>query len=253
MSTMESRSAKKEPLVLFKNHFGIVSKNDDYNNATTNVHRGGMIGSVANFSTDLKSKKLNIVECAKAMPMCYSEMDNSSLITLGALGKIDARREILKRHIMNVDNSSYEDACASFKKIEEEIDSYNLFLRLPSTVGLIGGMGLATVSIPLVFDLNTVQWFNEHYVTTDIPEQRDLETWLEVGAWSWNWMEPLLGHISFVLLCLQFSRAQILNLGLKPFTGFVKHQRGLRISAHFPQYNSRLIMDYSKAEDFASN
>ena len=32
---------------------------------------------------------------------------------------------------------------------------------------------------------------------------------LEVGSWSWNWMEPPLGQLSFFLLCLQYSRAQV--------------------------------------------
>ena len=31
-------------------------------------------------------------------------------------------------------------------------------------------------------------------MTTDIPEPRDLETWLEVGSWTWGWMEPPLGQ-----------------------------------------------------------
>ena len=40
-------------------------------------------------------------------------------------------------------------------------------------------MGFA--SIPMIFELQTALWFNEHYVTTDVPEDRDLETPLESG------------------------------------------------------------------------
>jgi hypothetical protein len=29
------------------------------------------------------------------------------------------------------------------------------------------------------------------------------------GSWTWSWMEPPLGHISFFLLCLQFARNQV--------------------------------------------
>ena len=50
-------------------------------------------------------------------------------------------------------------------------------------------------------------WFNERYVTADVPPEKDLETWLEVGSWTWNWMEPPLGTISFVLLCVQVHKA----------------------------------------------
>lgn len=38
--------------------------------------------------------------------------------------------------------------------------------------------------------------FNEHYVTTDVADDKDLETWLEVGSWTWGWNEPVLGTVS---------------------------------------------------------
>ena len=79
-------------------------------------------------------------------------------------------------------------------------------------------MGLA--SFPMCFDLYTCLWFNELAVTTDVlpaevrpasaaatlrflcrsvarmdPLRRafvvqELETYFEVGMWSWGWMEP---------------------------------------------------------------
>ncbi len=100
-------------------------------------------------------------------------------------------------------------------------------------------------SVPMVFDYNLVLLFNEIFVTAgeplptlawavascvvaslyeskyvcmcvcvDVPEAKDLETWLEVGGFAWNWMEPPLGTISFVLLCMQFARSQLQNLGI---------------------------------------
>lgn len=42
-------------------------------------------------------------------------------------------------------------------------------------------------------------WFNEHFVTADVPEPKDLETWLEVGSFAWQWMEPLIGKYSLQL------------------------------------------------------
>ena len=35
------------------------------------------------------------------------------------------------------------------------------------------------------------------YVTCDPPEEGDVDTWLEVGSYAWNWMEPPLGQASF--------------------------------------------------------
>ena len=69
------------------------------------------------------------------------------------------------------------------------------------STGLIGAFG----SIPLCFERNTVAWFNDKFVTTEVPPPEDLETWLEVGSWAWNWMEPPLGQVSFFLLALQVS------------------------------------------------
>lgn len=36
---------------------------------------------------------------------------------------------------------------------------------LPYKLGIFAAVGGAVVSIPLIFDLDTVLWFNEHYVT----------------------------------------------------------------------------------------
>ena len=38
---------------------------------------------------------------------------------------------------------------------------------------------------------------------------RDLETILEVGTWSFTWMGPPLDQLSFLLLCLAYSRNQV--------------------------------------------
>ena len=43
---------------------------------------------------------------------------------------------------------------------------------------LIGGW----TSIPLVFNLTAVEWFNDKFVTAEMPPPEDLETFLEVGS-----------------------------------------------------------------------
>lgn len=63
-----------------------------------------------------------------------------------------------------------------------------------------------------------------------------------------NWMEPPLGTFSFVLLCLQFSRAQMVNLGLKPFTTYVKERRADRLCREYPGYDKRILSDFSKSD-----
>ncbi len=139
-------------------------------------------------------------------PLSCREMDNASLLVLSAMGKYDARVEILKRHIMACDSVSYEAASKTFQLISMENRKWMWMASLPYQVGIVTAITAGVVSIPLCFHLPTVAWFNYHFVTTDVPGPQDLETFLEVGSWAWNWMEPPLGQISFFLLCLQFSR-----------------------------------------------
>eukprot|EP00980_Cylindrotheca_fusiformis_P012931 scaffold3235_cov83-Cylindrotheca_fusiformis.AAC.2 len=146
------------------------------------------------------------VEIAQQMPITMGQMENGTLVTIAALGDHQARCEVLKRHIMTQDHVDYDKACEIFEQIALANRGAINFAVYPYFIGIGAGMFSAFAALPLVFDLNTALWFNEDYVTTDIPEPRDLETMLEVGAWTWNWMEPPLGTFSFVLLCLQFAR-----------------------------------------------
>ena len=42
------------------------------------------------------------------------------------------------------------------------------------TVGIATGVTAAVASIPMVFDLDTALWFNEHYVTAEVADDKDL-------------------------------------------------------------------------------
>lgn len=85
----------------------------------------------------------------------------------------------------------------------------------------------------------------------DVPEAKDLETPLEVGSFAWNWMEPPLGYISFFLLCMQYSRAQMENLGVKPYTYWFKHRRAERLCSEFPKYNSTVVYSFSEGDSLS--
>ena len=119
---------------------------------------------------------------------------------------------------------------------------------LPYYAGITVAVTGAFASIPLCFHAETVHWFNELYVTTDVPDVEDLETWLEVGSWAWNWMEPPLGQISFFLLALQFARAQMENLGIRPFTAAMKKRRADRLVRQYPMYCPGILSDFSHAQ-----
>lgn len=126
------------------------------------------------------------VALAQELPLSFSEMDNSALVTLGNLGEHEACAEMLKRHIMGVDKCDYDKACETFDEISKKNLQGSWILNLPYRIGMGAAVIAAFGSFPMVFDITTATWFNEFYVTTDVPEPRDLETPLEVGAWTWN-------------------------------------------------------------------
>ena len=62
-------------------------------------------------------------------------------------------------------------------------------------------------------------------------------------------MEPPLGQASFFLLCLQYMRAQMQNVGFKPYTDAVKNHRAKSLVGAFPQYNRSIVEDFSLNQD----
>ena len=103
----------------------------------------------------------------------------------------------------------------------------------------------------------------------DLPDDglADLDTFWNVGSWTWGWMEPYLGTASFVLLGLQFSRAQMQKMDWKPYTEAVLSWRANRLADQFtfffvflprmffhinhnryPQYNRVIVRDFAKSD-----
>jgi len=183
---------------------------------------------------------------AKKLPLSPTELSNEQLIFLSALESLEAREEILKRHIMAIDDVEYVEAKKTFSTIQATNKNGNLIRTLPFKLGVGISVTSAVLSFPLTFHQSTVSWFNEKFVTADVPEPKDMETWLEIGSWSWNWMEPVMGQVSFVLLLLAFARGQIKNLGIKPFTAKMKGLRADNLVQKYPQYNSSILKKYSE-------
>jgi hypothetical protein len=121
------------------------------------------------------------VGTTNSVPASYREMDDSCLVTLGGMGNLDAREEILKRHIMHTDHVSYASACDIFCEIEEKNHEWMRSMALPFQVGIVTAFSAGFISVPMVFHLPTVEYFNEHFVTADHPPLKELETALEVG------------------------------------------------------------------------
>jgi hypothetical protein len=187
------------------------------------------------------------IDVARAMPSSCAEMDNATLAILGGLGNHQARTEILIRHIMATDACSYDEAQLVYNQIFKKNSEYMFMLSLPYQVGIASALTVGFASFPMVFHLKTAEVFNASFVTTDIPEPKDLETMLEIGSWTWNWMEPPLGTLSFILLCMQYARSQVQNLGIKPYTELIKQWRGERLAKAFPKYDPRVLLAYSES------
>jgi hypothetical protein len=187
---------------------------------------------------------------AKSLPSDYNEMPNDIIQVMAVDGDMAAKEERLIRNIMAVDNKEWEDARVTFTQIKAANRSGATLLKLPYYSGLFVAVTSAFASIPLCFDLQSVLSFNEAFVTQPVPEAEDLETMLEVGIWSWNWMEPPLGQASFFLLCMQFARAQMQNVHVKPYTEFIKSSRASRICGMYPQYSKAILSDFSEEDLF---
>lgn len=65
---------------------------------------------------------------------------------------------------------------------------------------------------------------------------------------SWGWMEPVLGQVSFFLLCMQFARAQLHNLGIRPYFNWQRERRADRLAAMYPRYDPEFLRMYSKCK-----
>eukprot|EP00560_Eucampia_antarctica_P008688 CAMPEP_0197826240 /NCGR_PEP_ID=MMETSP1437-20131217/3217_1 /TAXON_ID=49252 ORGANISM="Eucampia antarctica, Strain CCMP1452" /NCGR_SAMPLE_ID=MMETSP1437 /ASSEMBLY_ACC=CAM_ASM_001096 /LENGTH=184 /DNA_ID=CAMNT_0043426589 /DNA_START=179 /DNA_END=730 /DNA_ORIENTATION=- len=124
---------------------------------------------------------------AKAMPNDYASMRHEQILQLCAEGEAKAFREAVIRNVMAVDEVEYKDAAVTFVEISKVNRKWMTIDYIPYKIGLSAAVISGVASFPLVFHLKTVHAFNERYVTADIPEPKDLETWLEVGSWSWAW------------------------------------------------------------------
>lgn len=182
---------------------------------------------------------------AKDMVRHPSEMPNDLLLKLAYGGDADACKERLIREIMSVDNVEWEEGNKIMLKMKQDNKTGMALVRLPYKAGLYTSVFAGVVSLPMVFSLDLALWFNTDYVTTDVPEPRDLETFLEVGSWTWNWMEPPLGTISFVLLALQFARNQMTNLGWQPYTQRVQRARAISLHNLYPNYDKDIVARFA--------
>lgn len=182
---------------------------------------------------------------AMEMPRDFHEMSNDVLLLMAARGVSGAQRERLVREIMAVDMIDWEAAQPMVKQIENSAGAGILWYEFPFYFGSISMALVALISIPMVFHLGFAEWFFESYVTGDHPPAKELETTLEVGGWTWNWMEPLIGTLSFLILAAQLTRGLLINVRIYlPWSSRITSWQVKQVQATYPKYHPVVLEDF---------
>ena len=155
--------------------------------------------------------------------------------------------------LLSVDNCTYAEATKKYIEIRDFNRSIFSFAHTaPYRIGITTATVAAFASIPLCFHLPSVEFFNANFVNLDAPEPESVRTWLGVGAWSWQYMEPILGQLSFAILCLQVARNQLGTIGHKPYGGIIRQWRARKLTRQFPRYDEAILSSYSRASPLVS-
>jgi hypothetical protein len=182
---------------------------------------------------------------AMDMPRDFWEMSNEVLLLMAARGMTGAQRERLVREVMAVDNVDWRDAQPRVDAIAIDARCGAAKYELPFILGSAAVSVAALVSFPMVFNLSVAEWFNDGYVTGEHPPMKELQTWLEVGGWTWNWMEPLIGTLSFAILSAQLSRGLLIQCAVYvPWASRISALQARKIKAKYPQYHPNILEDF---------
>mmetsp|Transcript_3325 Transcript_3325/g.7456 ORF Transcript_3325/g.7456 Transcript_3325/m.7456 type:complete len:259 (+) Transcript_3325:216-992(+) len=181
------------------------------------------------------------------MPRKFRQLSNESIFELSIHGKHGATRERLVREIMRVDNCSWVAARDKVREMNETNDQFRFVAQVPYYVGVSSAFLGGFASLPLVFHKGTVIWFAENIVKmdpADIPVE-EMTSWWTVGSFSWSYMEPLLGTLSFVLLAAQFMRNNMQHLEFHPYSSKINSMRGNRLCKLYPKYDENIVREFA--------
>ena len=181
----------------------------------------------------------------------FSEFSNETLAVMATLGVHGASKERMLREIMRVDGCSYVEAYAVLAKMNLHLEGGTSLHKLPYQAIIAGAWALGVVLIPLgVFQKDLAIWFAVEHVGVELPPMSEIDTVWKVGTWTWQWMEPIIGTWSFVLLALQLIRANGLMIDAKPFNERILTARADDLFKQFPDYEREIVRDYSKSDPF---
>mmetsp|Transcript_17220 Transcript_17220/g.22392 ORF Transcript_17220/g.22392 Transcript_17220/m.22392 type:complete len:269 (-) Transcript_17220:328-1134(-) len=199
----------------------------------------------------IRGKKYPTIDSVKEMPRELFEFSNEALaLAARSPDAHDAHQERLVREIMAVDNIDYGKACIKMKEIFRVNAESSKYLLLPMYAGL-WSCGIAAVTcVPLVFDHTIAEAFANFVGAEREHELSANASIATVGEWSWDWMEPLIGTASFVILCLQLGRSAALSLALRPYYELVCSFRANSLADKYPQYTRSIVKDFGRSQPF---
>ena len=111
-------------------------------------------------------------EC-RSQPTAYHEMSNDVLMMLAASGDHAARTERLIREVIAVDSCSWRDASTRVEQLAADVLGAQVAHRASRRLDMLAvplSLCAGFASIPLVFSLDVALWFNDLFVTADIPQ-----------------------------------------------------------------------------------
>ena len=170
-------------------------------------------------------------------------MNNDVLLLLAANGDERARTERFVREVMCVDGLTWPEASRRVHDMAEDVSKDHYTQAVSAAMG-VAALVLGAGSVPMVFHRDTALWFGTQHVTADVPEPKDLETWLEVGMWTWGWMEPPIGTVSFVFICIQFARGR----GIKnPLEHYFRVRKERQLTERYSQYSPLILLQWAES------
>jgi len=106
----------------------------------------------------LECSELKILACfVQELRLIPKDMNNESLLIVSYLSDdIEAKQELLARHIMDVDKVNYDEALEKCNEIEQAGRKIMLLHTVPYKIGIAGALITGFGSIPMVSQINLI-------------------------------------------------------------------------------------------------
>lgn len=177
------------------------------------------------------------------------ELDNITLLLLARDPEAhDVHQERLIRDIMATDGIEYNSASLIMKDIFQSNQVNPLFL-LPYDITFVVFGVAAFACVPLVFQYDTATTFAESvHATLDTADIPTVHSFANVGAWTWTWMEPMIGTASFAILCLQLARTTMKKLEFRPYHHSLQSKRANNLASNYPRFTKSIVKDFGRSQ-----